>query len=213
MVSKRGKYIVLESGEGFGKTTHLKGITEFLKEKKVPHIVTREPGGTKIGISIRDVLLNPDLKEPLPLTKLLLYSGDRVEHSHYIIIPNLEKGVNVVGDRSHISTRVYQHAEGVNSEDINQIEKIINVVPIDLAIIIDGDSRQGLKNAGLNVEEFGKPDTFERKTLDFHERLREGYLKEIAQNPDRYIKVPYIHENPRAMQQEIRRHIKERLKI
>lgn len=210
---KRGYYITLESGEGFGKTTQLKLIKDFFEEKQLPCILTREPGGTEIGMKIREILLNPDLEEPLPLTKLLLYYADRIEHSERIIRPNLKKGINVLGDRSQISSRVYQKAEGVSLDNINKIEDIINPVPIDLALIIDGDPKIGLKNAGMNSIEFGKPDTFERKTLEFHEALRKGYLEEIVQNPSKYIKVNYVHNNPEAMQNEIRSHLRERLGI
>jgi dTMP kinase len=210
---KKGYYIVLESGEGLGKTTQLTGIKEFLDEYEIPNIITKEPGGTEVGKEIRNVLLNPYLEEPLPLTKLLLYSADRLEHIQRVILPNIKKGISIIGDRSHISTRVYQKMEGISIKRINQLEKIIDVFPVDLAFIIDGDPEQGLRNAEINSTEFGELDNFERKTLNFHKRLRESYLEEIKKNPGRYIKIDYIHNNPRKMQEEIRFYLKKKLKI
>jgi len=100
--------ITLEGIEGSGKTTQIDNIFIFLKRLGLECIITKEPGGTKIGEKIRSILLDPENKNIYPMTELLLYEADRVQHIKELIVPMLDGGKVVICDRFHDSTAVYQ---------------------------------------------------------------------------------------------------------
>ncbi|GAV22939.1 dTMP kinase [Carboxydothermus pertinax] len=174
----RGKFITIEGIEGSGKTTQIKYIEEYLKEKNIPHLITREPGGTVLGKKIRELLLNPGYKV-VPEAEILLYLADRAQHVGEKIIPHLEKGVWVISDRYFDSTLAYQgYGRGF---DINLLKTFITfatrgLVP-DLTILIDVPPEEGL----ARIKKRGEFDRLEREALEFHRRVREGFL-EIAKD-------------------------------
>ncbi len=127
----KGKFIVLEGIDGCGKTTQINHLAKWLPQsglmpEKANLKITREPGGTELGIALRDLLLNPPgSKTPEPLTELLLYAADRAQHISQIIKPTLENGDWILSDRFSGSTITYQgFGRGLDMEIIKQLEKI-----------------------------------------------------------------------------------------
>ena len=119
-LKNKGLFICFEGGEGSGKTSQIKLISEILKKHNIPFILTREPGGTQLGIALRKLLLNPPAeKSPEPLTELFLYAADRAQHVSQLILPALERGDWVLSDRFSGSTLAYQgYGRNLNLEVI-----------------------------------------------------------------------------------------------
>jgi dTMP kinase len=203
---KKGYYIVFEGGEGSGKSTQAKLLYEYLTEKNISCILTKEPGGTKEGQKIRQILID---KESVlsPFSELFLFLADRVESYHKIIKPNLEQGKIIIKDRSRFSTEAHQGAAGkIDMEIIRKLNKIstFNINP-DLLIIIDINSEEGLKK-----EE--DSNRFAAKGLEYHQKVNQFYRK-LAEKLDFAVLIKYEEGNPQAMHKEILKHLKERLKI
>ena len=170
----KGKFITIEGVEGSGKTTQIQYIHEYLSQKKIPHIITREPGGTVLGKKIRELLLNPEYPV-VPETEILLYLADRAQHVGEKIIPHLEKGFWVISDRYFDSTLAYQgYGRGL---DLNLLQQFIKfatkgLLP-DLTILIDLPPEEGL----VRAKKRGEFDRLERENLEFHRRVRKGFLE------------------------------------
>jgi dTMP kinase len=173
----KGIFISFEGIEGTGKSTQAKLLYQWLFGKKYEVVLTEEPGGTQIGLRIRELLLSVEHKDMTSLTELLLYNSSRAQHLHEIIIPAIRRGAVVITDRFSDSTVAYQgYGRGINLNIIDSIDKIItgNMKP-DLTILLDLDAGTGLKrNRGIN-----KTDRLELEDLEFHQRVRNGY-HEIA---------------------------------
>lgn len=172
-----GKYIVFEGGEGCGKTTQQKLLVERLK-KEFPAreiILTREPGGTPKAEEIRSAIFNPTEGEiTLPLTEVFLYAASRYQNIEKNIRPALEKGSVVVSDRSFLSSLVYQGmARKVGWQRVLRINKeaLAGVTP-DLIVLPDIDPKVGLERKNNGNES----NRFEREKLEFHQKVRKGYL-------------------------------------
>lgn len=178
-------FISFEGIEGSGKSTQARLFAEHLKTKGHNVLITEEPGGTKIGIKIRDILLAPENNMD-PMTELLLYNSSRAQHVRELIYPALLKNVIVITDRFLDSTVAYQgYARGI---DLNVIKTLNEIVAPDLkpsvTFLLDLDVEEGLKrNRDAN-----KKDRFEQEAIEFHERVREGYLRIAEEEPER-IKV------------------------
>lgn len=204
---KRGKYVTFEGGEGTGTTTHTREFCNFLTTNKIPNIWTREPGGTEFGMRVRSILLDPDL-EVSPLSELFLFEADRVDQYENIVKPSLEKGVNVISDRSWPSTEVYQGTAG--KVDINLIKQLNRLatqgINPDLLFIIDGDPRELLKRET-------DPDRFAAKGLEYHKKVRQGYLDILNRYPEFAVKINYRNDDINGMQEEIRGYVKDRLNL
>lgn len=168
---KKGILIVIEGGDGSGKTTQQKLISEYLKKKGLQVVLTRKPGGTIISEKIRELLLDPSKKEMNNKTEFLLYEAAEAQLSSEVIIPALENNKIVLCDRLYHSTYVYQgFGRGIDINLIKEISKFItNLVP-DLVIILDIDPEEGLKRTV-------KKDRITEEGINFHKRVREGYLK------------------------------------
>jgi len=204
---KRGFYIMIEGGEGCGKDYQADLLCDYLKQKKLEVILTREPGGTTESEKIRDILLDKNHKLS-PITELFLYEAARRDLNEKVIIPSLEEGKIVISKRGFPSTYAYQGFAGdLDLEIIKRENKLAmeGVIP-DLLFIININPQQGL-NKEIN------PDRFAQKGLKYHLRVNEGYLELAKMFPDISIVIPYQDGNPQAMQQEIRHHIKQRLEI
>ena len=202
---KRGKLIIFDGGEATGTTTHSNLLYEFLIEKKIPCVWTREPGGTDLGIKIRRILLDPE-NQISSLAELFLYEADRINQYETIIEPNLKNGLNVLSDRSWPATDAYQGAAGkVDINLIRQLNEIatLNINP-DLLFIIDGNPEKLLKK---EID----PDRFAEKSLNYHQKVRQGYLEILKRYPEFAIKINYREDNIKGMQEEITSHVKERL--
>jgi dTMP kinase len=173
----KGIFISFEGIEGTGKSTQAKLLYQWLFSKKYEVVLTEEPGGTQIGLRIRELLLSVEHKDMTSLTELLLYNASRAQHLHEIIVPAIRRGAVVITDRFSDSTVAYQgYGRGIDLNLIDSIDKIVtgNMKP-DLTILLDLDADTGLKrNRGIN-----KTDRLELEDLEFHQRVRNGY-REIA---------------------------------
>jgi dTMP kinase len=183
----RGKFITFEGIEGCGKTTQIKLLDEYLRKKGVKTVLSREPGGTKIGDKIRSILLEPEHKEMTPLAELFLYEASRAQHINELIKPAVEAGKVVLCDRFADSSAAYQGAARLLAKElVDELNDIATgEIKPDLTIILDINSEEGLNRALVR----GKPDRFEQEKLDFHDRVRNGYLALAKKEPKRFIVI------------------------
>lgn len=184
-------FITLEGVEGSGKSTEVKYLKTLFAELGIDCVFTREPGGTEIGAQMRKILLNPANKGLEPYAELLLYIGDRVQHVNEVILPALNAGKWVVCDRYFDATLVYQgYARGLDMEIMRALhaEMCHGLYP-DLTILFDLEPEQGLMRAwgdlsgGLRGSEESR---FELEKLDFHNKIRNGYLDLACKEPVRF---------------------------
>lgn len=172
----------MEGPEGAGKTTQLKLLSKFLQDEKIDHVITRDPGGTALGKPIRRILLNAE-SIISPTTELLLYEADRAQNVSEVIIPSLAAGKLVLCDRYTDSTIAYQ-GYGRNI-DLKLIEMLNEVASQGLkperTILFDIES-----SAGLSRLHPSGHDRLEREALEFHHKVRQGYLNLAKAYPDRW---------------------------
>ena len=184
-------FISFEGIEGCGKTTQVELLTKFLSERGVPYVVTREPGGTRLGILIRQMLLDPAHTEMEPLTELFLYAADRAQHIAQVIRPALESHQWLICDRFADATTVYQgYGRDQDLAFIQQLNEMATqgIWP-RLSLLLDCPVEIGLDRARQRIMETaqeGREDRFEQQELAFHQKVREGYLKIASQNPLRF---------------------------
>jgi dTMP kinase len=174
----RGLFVTFEGVEGSGKTTVAKAIAENLRQKGLTVVVTAEPGATSVGRQIRQLLATVD--ERTAWTETFLFLADRAEHVAKVIKPALERGEIVLCDRFTDSTIAYQgFGLGLPLEWLTQLNSIATngLVP-DLTLLLDIDPEMGLKRSQRET-------VFERRSLDFHQRVRWGYLWLAKQEPHR----------------------------
>jgi len=182
----KGIFISFEGIEGTGKSTQAKLLYQWLFGKRYEVILTEEPGGTQIGLRIRELLLSVEHKGMTSLTDLLLYNSSRAQHIHQVIIPAIRRGAVVITDRFSDSTVAYQgYGRGIDLNLIDSIDKIAtgNMRP-DLTLLLDLDVEIGLKRN----REINKTDRLELEDLEFHRRVRSGY-HEIAARERKRIKL------------------------
>ena len=181
----RGVLIAFEGIEGSGKTTQANLIFESLKQRQVPCIFTREPGGTEIGDQIRNILLDPKNKKMQAKTELLLYLANRCQHTYEKILPEIKKGTVVITDRYSDSSLAYQgKARDLSLKVVSRLNKFatFNVKP-DLVILIDVPVELGLERTRQKTL-----DRLEQEEIQFHHKVREGYLQ-LAKKAAKRIKI------------------------
>ena len=177
-------FITLEGIEGSGKSTNIKVINNYLNDKNINYINTREPGGSEVGDQLRNILLNTE-KKLSNQTELLLMLADRVNHIETLIQPNLEKGITVISDRFMDSSYAYQG--GGREMGLDTITKIIdglNIIKPNLTLLFDLPVEMALERARKR----SKLDRFESEDYDFHQRIRETYLF-LAEEDSERIKI------------------------
>ncbi len=169
-------YIAFEGIEGSGKTLQINLLKKFLSLKNVDFIITKEPGSTEIGSQIRNILLSSKNKNMSYLTELFLYNADRAQHYKEIIIPNYRKKI-IISDRSFYSTIAYQgFGRGISIELLENLNKIsTSGITPDFIILLDLEPEIGIKRA-LNREKNFDNARFELEDIEFHKRVRNGYL-------------------------------------
>ncbi|MBC7287339.1 MAG: dTMP kinase [Armatimonadetes bacterium] len=173
-------FIVFEGVEGSGKSTQARMLADALRARGLSVVLTREPGGTALGDAIREILLRGPA-EMSPLCELFLFCAARAEHVRHVIAPALAQGQVVISDRYEISSVVYQgYAGDVGVPLAERLNAIATEgLHADLTIILDLDPEIGLaRNAHP-----AKSNRIEGKSLDFHRRVREGYLAWAASHP------------------------------
>lgn len=187
MTIKTGKFITLEGGEGVGKTTNLSFIKDYLQNKNIDLIVTREPGGTQLAEQIRALLLQSNNEAVTASTELLLMFAARAQHLNNLIKPALNEGKWVLCDRFTDATYAYQGGgRGMSLETINWLETFVQgELRPDLTLLLDAPVETGMaraKNRG------GQLDRFELEQLDFFNKVRQTYLF-LAKNSPNRIKI------------------------
>lgn len=184
-----GFFITLEGIEGSGKTTQQKNISNYLKVQGERVLLTREPGATRLGEKIRNILLDPDWEEMTARAEILLYAADRAQHIEEVVQPALAEDKVVVSDRYYDSNIAYQgYGRGLDVEMVKQINNwAVNYLTPDLTILFDLPVEVGLSRVYARSSD-KKGDRLEREELSFHERVRSGYLQ-LAENSDRFVVV------------------------
>jgi len=189
-----GFFITFEGIEGCGKTTQIRLLAKGLKEGGREVVLTREPGGTEIGERIRAVLLDASSCGMSPITDLMLYGAARNQHVREVIRPALERGAVVLCDRYADATTAYQGAaRRIDVKTIDEVHRVATegVWP-QLTLLLDMPASEGLSRArerNLHEDIAGREDRFEREELDFHERVRSGYLAIAKREPSRVVIV------------------------
>ena len=176
----KGLFITFEGGDGCGKTTQIKLLDEYLRNKGYKTLLTREPGSKGLGIKLREILLNYD-GEVSPVCESFLFLADRAQHVDCIIKPALEEGVIVLCDRHTDSTVAYQgYGRGLDLEQIYQLNKIATSgLKPDLTVVLDVDVETSQTRVG------SEKDRMESAGIEFFERVRQGFLEIAKQEPDR----------------------------
>jgi dTMP kinase len=180
-------FITLEGPEGSGKTSHIPYLVEFLREKGYTIFPTREPGGTSIGEQIRDVLHSLKNTEMHPRTETLLYQAARAQFVEQVIRPRLAVGEIVLSDRYADSTLAYQGYG--HQQDLEQVRNLIKYatggLTPNLTVLLDVDVEVGLGRK-KKADEWNRLDAY---TVEFHRRVRNGYLEMAHQEPGRWVVV------------------------
>lgn len=198
----KNKLIVFEGIEGCGKTTQIHLCYQWLQSLNAPVILTHEPGGTELGKDIRELLLNKPLYKT---TELLLYAANRAQHTEEILKPALATGKYVLCDRFTDSTIAYQgYGRGIDIDSIHQVNQIAtNGLKPDLTIWIDVDVETGLSRK-LKQKRL---DRIEEEAIDFHDRVRLGYLTMYLTQPSLIVRI-----NGTKQQEVVQQNIQDTLK-
>ena len=180
----KGQFITIEGTEGVGKSTNMAFIESWLIKAGKELIVTREPGGTKLGEKLRTVLLDAKEQSMSDDTELLLMFAARAQHLQEVILPALNAGKWVLCDRFTDATYAYQGGgRGIEMSRIAQLEQWVqgDLRP-DMTLILDLPVDIGLERAGKR----SAPDRFEMEKHDFFNKVRDAYLSRAAAQPERY---------------------------
>jgi len=198
----KGKFITFEGSEGSGKSTQIKLAQQYLESRGKDVLYVREPGGVQISESIRSILLDAKTKGMSDECETLLYMAARAQLVKEIIVPALSSGRIIVCDRFLDSTVAYQgYGNGVDIEKIKSIGKFVTqgYTP-DLTFLFDLDVEKGMAR-------IDRPkDRIEQRGLDYHNRVRKGYL-EIAQNEGNRVKLVDARKSKKEIQSIVRQHI------
>lgn len=201
-------FITLEGPEGSGKTSHIPYLVEHLRERGYTVFPTREPGGTSIGEQIREVIHDLKNAEMHPRTETLLYQAARAQIVEQVFKPRLAAGEIVISDRYYDSTIAYQGYG--HQQDLVQVRALVKyatggLVP-DLTILLDVDVEEGLRRKKKD-NEWNRLDAY---TVDFHKRVRAGYLEMVKQEPNRWVVVD-AGQKWDEVQEELRKVVVEKL--
>ena len=178
-------FITFEGGEGSGKSTQAKLLLKKLQEHNIPAVLTHEPGGTALGNKLRSVIKGKPGMSIAPGAELFLFAASRVQLVAELIRPALEQGKIVICDRFVHSTLVYQgYGRGLDFTAIKMVNNMATrYLNPDLIILLDIAPEQGL------ARKRSLKDRFELEDLSFHRRVREGYVKMAAAEPDRWLVI------------------------
>ena len=179
-------FITFEGGEGCGKTVQSRALYRRLQRLAIPVLLTREPGGTPLGKKLSHWLKWTDALDISPLTELLLFNASRAQLVAKVIRPSLENGLVVICDRYADSTTVYQgYGRGLDMAIVEATNQTATQgLKPDLTVLLDMPVEEGLARKSKE-----RQDRFEQEDIAFHQRLREGYLKLAAEEPQRWLVV------------------------
>ena len=201
-------FITFEGVEGSGKTTQIQRLKKYFAQKGISCQVTREPGGCSIGEKVRKILLDPDHRGMAPMSELLLYEAARAQHVMEVIEPLLKKGGVVLCDRFIDATFAYQgYGRRIDLKWIERLNQFSSHgIKPDVTFLLDCPSDVGLKralkrNRTLKQEKEGR---FEKEKIQFHQRVRKGYLAIAKKEPHR-VKVINTRQGPDKVFDKIRK--------
>ena len=180
-----GLFIAFEGGEGCGKSTQSRLLLKKLEQQNIPAVLTHEPGGTALGNELRKALKRKRGSSISPQAELFLVAASRAQLVTELIRPALEEGKVVICDRFTYSTLVYQgYGRGLEASFVEMVNNIAtgNLKP-NLTILLDISPEQGL------ARKRSLRDRFELEDLSFHQRVREGYLKMVAAESERWLVI------------------------
>ncbi|MDJ0617915.1 MAG: dTMP kinase [Calothrix sp. MO_192.B10] len=206
-----GKLIVFEGVEGCGKTSQMQLCCQWLQSLNIPVIMTRQPGGTELGLHLRSLLLNKTDNQPISdRTELLLYAADRSQHVEQFLKPNLAAGKIILCDRYIYSTIAYQgYGRGLDMGLIQQLNTIATGgLESDLTFWLDVDAEVGLSRKRGDGDKF---DRIEQEKIDFHYRVQSGYTALAASDPQRIVRIDG-NLTKQAVQEHIQRVFPEKFK-
>ena len=204
----RGRFLTIEGVDGAGKSTQVPRIDGHLRRRGVMTLVTREPGGTPLGESLRELLLDPRFTGMAPTAELLIMFAARAEHLDKVIAPALANGVWVLCERFTDATFAYQGGgRDVDPARIASLEETVQgEIRPDLVLVLDVPAEAGLERMAQRQA----VDRFERENVEFFRRVREVYLERVRAEPDRYAVID-ARADPETVTRRLIRTISERL--
>lgn len=185
----KGIFISLEGPDGAGKSSVLEALIPILEAKGQAFVTTREPGGVAVAEKIRDVVLDPKHTEIDEKTELLLYIASRRQHLVERILPALDRGEMVLVDRFIDSSVAYQgFGRGLKVADIDWLNNFAtDGLKPDLTLYFDIEAEEGLARIAKSKERGA--DRLDRESVEWHQRVREGYLSILEKEPNRVRKI------------------------
>jgi len=179
-------FIAFEGGEGCGKSTQAKALWKKLSRLGIPAELTHEPGGTTLGNELRHLLKRKRQDTISPEAELLLFAASRIQLVSEVIRPKLREGKVVICDRFADSTTAYQgYGRGIDLANIKAINELsTQSIKPDLTILLDTSTQKGLSRKQSKMK-----DRFETEEIAFHNRVRDGYLRLAAQEPERWLVI------------------------
>jgi dTMP kinase len=203
-------FITFEGPDGSGKTTQIKLLSEALTSAGYDVLTVREPGGTPISESIRDVVHSLRNRDMHPRAEILLYGAARAQLVAQLIKPQLERGGIVMCDRYADSTMAYQgYGRGLDLDDVKHIIAFATqALKPDLTFYLDIDVEEGIARRKRGGDEWNRMD---EQTLEFHRRVRAGYLAMIAAEPQRWVMIDGA-QSVDEIQMEIQAVVEQRLR-
>ena len=196
-----GLFVVFEGGDSVGKTTQVRLLDTWLADRGVPHVVTRQPGGTEVGAELRRLVLDPSFGDVSARAEALMYAADKAQHVYELVSPALESGQVVVCDRYVDSMVAYQGAgRALGQDEVSRIAWwAVGGLRPDLTVLLDADP-------GDAVARIKDKDRLESAGLDVHRRARQFFLDLATAEPERYLVL-----NARGTREEIADAIRQRL--
>lgn len=197
MMISQGLFITFEGGEGSGKSTQVQNLANTLREQGRDVMLTREPGGTEEAERIRALLVQSDGGQWSPLEEVLLLFAARAHHVRTLIKPAVESGSIVICDRFTDSTRAYQgYGLGLDLKIIESIKRnVLGDFEPDITFLLDIPASDGLKRSTRRLKDEGSnEDKYENLDIEFHEKLRAGFLELAEQNQNRFCIVDALQE-------------------
>jgi dTMP kinase len=200
--AESGVFVCFEGGEGSGKTTQARLLSEWLQGEGYTVLLTFEPGDTEVGKELRRIVLSPETGTLSHRTEALLYAADKAEHVDTVVQPALDRGEVVVTDRYVDSTLAYQGAG--RALDVGELESVARWATHDLrphlTVVLDLDPAHGMSR-------FEGRDRIEGESEDFFQRVRTAFLELAADNPDHYLVLDATNE-PEQLATKVREHVR-----
>lgn len=198
-------FIVFEGLDGAGKTSLMRELIKQLNGLSIAWVETREPGGTRLGDEIRELLLRRGSEVPHPRTELLLYEASRAQHVESFIKPNLQQNKWVLCDRYSASSLAFQGGgRAISSEDVVWLNRFATQgLQADLTVLLDLSVEISMKRQKNRQIQTGQPaDRIESESMVFHEKVRQSFLDQARQDPEHWL-VLSAEKSPQELSHEL----------